>query len=240
MEVIRTMGDVSIIARRLADGHVQYGWSGNGGYFTNTGLRLLYWYQAPEDVEYLFELGQTRLIGQVGSERGGYSWYETHQLTGEGFWLGRTECIIFSRIAFVDYGYFYDLDHKWYYIIPGPFRVKLSLELIANKIDENGYEFDYLRKVEVKIANYMFNEYKEKDFEFKNFLEEKGYDSNEIPGEICQEGKNALYELFDRYSDIYKYFDDWILVRANSDYTEIEEIIMHKKNDIHIETNMWL
>lgn len=27
------MGDVSIIARRLEDGNVQYGWSGNGGYY---------------------------------------------------------------------------------------------------------------------------------------------------------------------------------------------------------------
>ena len=32
------MGDVSIIARRLADGHVQYGWSGNGGYFSMVGI----------------------------------------------------------------------------------------------------------------------------------------------------------------------------------------------------------
>lgn len=239
MEIVRTMGDVSIIARRLSDGHVQYGWSGNGGYYINTGARLLEWYQAPEDVEYLFELGQTRLIGQVGSERGGYIKYETHQLTGEGFWLGRTERMIFSKIAFVDYGYFYDLDHKWYYIVPGPFRIKFPLELIANKTDEKGYEFDYLQKVEVKIANYIFNEYKEKDSEFKNYLEEKGHDSKKILGEICQEKNNALYELFDRYWDIYKYFDDWILIRANSDYTEIEEIIMHKKKDIHIETNMW-
>lgn len=29
----QNMGDVSIIARRLTDGHVQYGWSGNGGYY---------------------------------------------------------------------------------------------------------------------------------------------------------------------------------------------------------------
>ena len=28
------MGDASIIARLLANGHVQYGWSGNGGYFS--------------------------------------------------------------------------------------------------------------------------------------------------------------------------------------------------------------
>ena len=50
------MGDTSIIARRLKNGHVQYGWSGNGGYFKNIGNRLLWWYQSPKDVEYLFSL----------------------------------------------------------------------------------------------------------------------------------------------------------------------------------------
>ena len=28
------MGDISIIARRLSDQHVQHGWSGNGGHFS--------------------------------------------------------------------------------------------------------------------------------------------------------------------------------------------------------------
>lgn len=53
------MGDASIIARLLANGHVQYGWSGNGGYFSMVGIRLLLWYQEPKNVEYLFSLGQT-------------------------------------------------------------------------------------------------------------------------------------------------------------------------------------
>lgn len=233
------MGDISIIARRLSDEYVQYGWSGNGGYFSNTGERLLDWYQAPENVEYLFELGQTRLIGQVGSESGGYGWYETHQLTGEGFWLGRTERMIFSKIAFVDYGYFYDADHKWYYVIPGPFRIKLPLELIANNTDDRGYEFDYLMKVQARIARFIFNEYKETDYSFSNYLEEKGQDSKKILDEIFQKGDNALYELFDRYREIYNYFDDWILIRADSDCTGIKDIIMQKKNDIHVETYLW-
>ena len=64
------MGDISIIARRLEDGHVQYGWSGNGGYYKVVGVRLLLWYLEPEDVEYLFGLGQTALIGKRGSEYG--------------------------------------------------------------------------------------------------------------------------------------------------------------------------
>ena len=96
------MGDISIIARRLEDGHVQYGWSGNGGYYKVVGVRLLLWYLEPEDVEYLFGLGQTALIGKPGSEYGGYRWIETHDLTGEPFWLDRSERSIFSRIAFID------------------------------------------------------------------------------------------------------------------------------------------
>ena len=93
------MGDASIIARLLANGHVQYGWSGNGGYFSMVGIRLLLWYQEPKNVEYLFSLGQTSLIGKIGSEKGGFNWYETHCPTGEPFWLATTERMIFSRIV---------------------------------------------------------------------------------------------------------------------------------------------
>lgn len=49
--------------------YVQYGWSGNGGYFRVVGLRLLVWYKAPEDVEYLFRLGQTSFIGKRKRKR---------------------------------------------------------------------------------------------------------------------------------------------------------------------------
>lgn len=93
------MGDASIIARLLANGHVQYGWSGNGGYFSMGGIRLLLWYQEPKNVEYLFSLGQTSLIGKIGSEKGGFNWYETHCPTGEPFWLANTERMIFCRIV---------------------------------------------------------------------------------------------------------------------------------------------
>ena len=64
------MGDVSIIARRLTNGMIQYGWSGNGGYFSNTGARLLTWYNEKDEtiIDALFALGQLRLIGKPGSE----------------------------------------------------------------------------------------------------------------------------------------------------------------------------
>ena len=118
------MGDTSVMARRLADGHVQYGWSGNGGYFRVVGLRLLVWYKAPEDVEYLFRLGQTSFIGKKGSEKGGFGWMETHSLTGEPCWLDQTERMIFSKMAFADYGYFYDTDQNGTILFPNHLELK--------------------------------------------------------------------------------------------------------------------
>lgn len=233
------MGDISIIARRLEDGHIQYGWSGNGGYFKVVGARLLLWYQNPEDVEYLFGLGQTRLIGKKGSEHGGYNWFDTHDLTGEAFWLGSTERIIFSKIAFVDYGYFYDLDHKWYYIVPGPFRIKMPLELIRQNLNKSGEEFDFLRKVRDKILRYILGDYVENDSEFTEYMKKEGYDLEDVIKNISIDGLLSTLEFYNKYRKIYNYFDDWILIKTNADNTEIADIILRKKGKEHIETYKW-
>ena len=66
------MGDVSIIARRLSDKYVQYGWCGNGGVFSSVGTRLWEDYNTPEMVEYLFSLGQLRSLWSPGSENSSY------------------------------------------------------------------------------------------------------------------------------------------------------------------------
>lgn len=62
------MGDISVIARRLSDKYVQYGWSGNAGYPGTVGARLWMYYNTPEMVEYLFGLGQLRQLCKPGSE----------------------------------------------------------------------------------------------------------------------------------------------------------------------------
>ncbi len=232
------MGDISIIARRLENGDVQYGWSGNGGYFEWVGKRLLSWYQNPEDVEYLFGLGQTRLIGKKGSEHGGCHWLETHDLTGERFWLSNTERSIFSKIAFIDYGYFYDLDHKWYYVVPGPFRIKIPLEMIAYNLNEEGYEFDFLQEIEDKALRSLFSNYNEMNSEFVEYMEETCC-IKEIEENICIGGRLSVREFYRKYKQMYDYFDDWILVKANADSTEIVDIVIRKKEEKHIETCEW-
>ena len=231
------MGDVSIIARRHENGMVEYGWSGNGGYFNNTGARLLEWYndKNEEIIDNLFSLGQLKFIGKPGSEYGGYTLFYSHKRTGEPHWLGKTEREIFSKIAFIDYGYFYDLDKQWYYIIPGPFRIKIPLELIENNLDENGYEFTFREEIEKLVMDEILLKYPLKHDEFKKLLNNQ---EKEIYSELIND-KFPIENLWDKYPWIFRYFDDWVLIVANNENTTIQSIEMRKKTDIHIETNKW-
>ncbi len=44
------MGDLSIIARRLSDKYVQYGFSGSGGYFKNVGFRICIYFRLEKQI----------------------------------------------------------------------------------------------------------------------------------------------------------------------------------------------
>lgn len=233
------MGDVSIIARRLAPDVVQYGWSGNGGYFKNVGLRLLEWYD-PKDgslVDYLFDLGQFMLLGHPGSEKGGYSMFKTHDLTGKPHWMGRSEREIFSKIAFIDYGYFLDSDKTWYYVNPGPFRIKIPLELIANNLDKEYYEFDFLsdlRKKVVACALGLQND------DFDAVFRENKLDRELVKDKVLSD-EYPVHRLFKDYAVIWKYFDDWVVVRADEKMEKPKEIVMRRAEtkDQHTETCFW-
>ena len=140
---------------------------------------------------------------------------------------------------FVDYGYFYDIDHRWYYVIPGPFRIKMPLELIKNRLDEDDYEFDFRDEVEAKVSSFILQDYQKYDSAFADFLKNKGYDAKTVLEEISEDGLPSPYKLFERYLYIYKYFDDWVLIKTNADNTEIAEIIVKKRSKKHVETCNW-
>ena len=54
---------------------------------------------------------------------------------------------------------------KWYYIVPGPFRIKMPLELVYNNLDEDDFEFDFLEEIQDKVLTYILTEYIEKSSE---------------------------------------------------------------------------
>lgn len=234
------MGDISIIARRLADGHVRYGWSGNGGYFKNVGLRLLAWYDDPEKVEYLFELGELSRIGKPGSEKGGLEWYYAHNLTGRPHSLGTTERQIFSKIMFVDYGYLYDTDQRWYYVIPGPFRIKIPLMHIYYATNEGKEcEFEHVREIQQEIIRYMLEDYFAGDSIFAALLREKKIDPGKLLTELLKED-DPIYRLYDHHNSLFSYFDDWVLAVTEDEDRKITRYILKPKMEKHIETIDWI
>lgn len=237
------MGDISIIARRLSDGHVQYGWSGNGGYFKARGQMLLDYYTDPEVVEYLFGLGQLRSLWEPGSENISGRVFKTVR-TGTPHNLGTTEREIFSKIMFIDYGYFYDLDSKWYYIVPGPLRIKMPLALVAHNLDERGYEFKFIDEVVIAVEKHLLGKRYQEDRAYRAYLED-----NNITAETMQDlyglldgemvGWDVLRDIRSQHRAILQYFEDWILVRADGEDKEIAEIVLQKAETPRIETIYW-
>ena len=229
------MGDISIMARRLKDGRVQYGWSGNGGHFSNVGARLLAWYDDPDKIDYLFSLGRLSLIGKPGSEHGGYPILLSHHPEGTRHWFGKSERAIFSRIAFIDYGYFYDWDETWYYIDPGPIRIKIPLMYIGEHLDKENREFEELRNIGEKLALRMIEEPG-----LTPIMKRYNVTIEELRNKILQV-KNPIHDVFyDQYRKIYKYFDDWAVVKTDNEYKCITEfLIKPKQKGKRIETIDW-
>ena len=235
------MGDVSIIARRLADGHVQYGWSGNGGYFRFLGATLLDFYTEPDMVEYLFGLGEFSMLLEPYSENSSRIWRTTP--TGRPHELGTTERDIFSKIAFIDYGYFYDTDQKWYYVQPGPFRIKIPLEMVAENVPEegSGYEFDFLRDVQRAVLRKLLDDFYSGNDDFRAYALQHGYDSQRVQ-EILRESEtddHPVYHFWKKHRALFSYFDDWAVVRPAPDGKSIGEILLRKQEEPRRETIDW-
>lgn len=117
------MGDISVIARRVSDKCIQYGWSGNGGYF-------------------------------------------------------------------------YDADQAWYYVVPGPFRLKIPLAMVAENLDDQSFEFPFLKKVDREIFSGRHTEY----------LTHSGLNIEELQkiyAELAQED-DPLYQLWNRYRSVFQ------------------------------------
>ena len=232
------MGDISIIARRLSDQYVQYGWGGNGGVYFPRGEILLEYYDDPDAVKYLFGLGQMAHIWVPYSEKTGSRF--ANQPTGQPHWVGQSEREIFSQIAFVDVGYFYDSDHTWYYIVPGPFRIKLPLSLVGANLNENRREFDFLSKVELAVLDRVA-EMCHTDPAIGERLAAKDLESavldpalEELKGE-----RWPMQEFWRKHRAVYDCFDDWVVIRPDESGKNVGEILLKPKQEPHIETIHW-
>ena len=148
---------------------------------------------------------------------------------------GRYKRDIFSRLAFVEYGYFYDLDYTWYYIIPGPMRIKIPLKYIANHLDEDDFEFDERNKIQKDLAMRMLEEPK-----VKNIIKKYKTTPEEIREEIIQSEFPINRIIFDKYRNIHNYFDDWAVLKTDEAYENITDFLIRpRQKGKRVETIDW-
>lgn len=232
------MGDTSIIARRLSDQYVQYGWGGNGGVYFPMGEILLEYYDDPDAVKYLFNLGQLAHVWYPHSEETGSVF--SNRPTGQPHWVGESEREIFSQIAFVDVGYFYDSDHIWYYVMPGPFRIKLPLSLVGANLNEDRREFDFLGKVELAVMDRVA-EMCRTDPTIGERLAAKNLEST-VLDPVLEELKGERWPIqafWEKHKAVFDCFDDWAVIRPDESEKNVGEILLKPKPEPRIETILW-
>ena len=231
------MGDISIMARRLTDDTIQYGWCGNGGYFCNVGDTLLNQYDSPEMVDYLFSLGELQFLGMPHSENGGYGFLHTTVLNNTPHSIGKSEREMFSQVAFADYGYFYDSDNRWYYVIPGPVRVKMPLMLINNNLDNRNQEFGFCKEVERTVTKNVLEL-----FLSSSSAQEKmdllKLDTEQLRFAFAERNYD-MYNCWNKYGFVFKTLDDWCVIDCDEEYKNVIGCKLKLKSDTHIETINW-
>ena len=238
------MGDVSIIARRLSDKYVQYGWGGNGGVFSSLGTRLWEDYNSPEMVEYLFSLGQLRSLWSPGSEKSSYL-FRTEP-TGEPHWVGTSELDIYSKIAFVDHAYLYDSDNQWYYIAPLVKWTKIPISLLVAHLNERGDILPEFRiALEAAVFDAVHSCYRS-DEQFHTYVTDLGCDDDRMEKfrqTIGNSGDKLFYfdnrELLEALQKLYRYFAPWAVVKGDKSGRAIGRVTLKAKSEPYIETIFW-
>lgn len=191
-------------------------------------------------------MGQMKLVGMPGSENGGAPYLYTHQPDGMPHWLGTSEREIFCKIAFVDYGYFYDLDNIWYYVIPGPFRIKIPLAYIGEHLDESDYEFDERDRISRRLAEYILGDCYASDPSLQAVVRKEYPQGIEAIREdvlSASERDDPCVRLWERYKAIYERLDDWVVVNVSEDLSEITGFLVRgnqsKRKAKRVETIEW-
>ena len=178
------MEQISVIAARLKNGCVQYGWSSGGR--IEIGRRLLRYYPSPESVLALFDLGKAHRC--------------------------RSERDIFNEKPDAVNAFFYEeRDKGWYDILRGPFMIKTPLELFLYETDQRGREIsEFTRLIEKGLIEYMLWEYITRDEIFEELVKKNCGDAGRLLERILayESPMTALYEM----KWLYCYFDHWAAV----------------------------
>ena len=233
------MGTINILARRRADGAVQYGWSGSW-HPKNVGEVLIAWYRNDAMVDYLFSMGQVANLGSPLSETCGGRDPECRTCpTGTPYWTADSESEIFSRVPLIDAAYFYDADKHWYYVTPRPMMIKIPLELMEWHLHSVDSIQAYRQIIEGIVAIRILIDRPKTDPEFADLLEQTMSDGRQKLIDAILASKTPLHKIADDWTELLDYFDRWVVVVPDEGYKEVSDVLLHKASPDRKETIDW-
>ena len=118
----------------------------------------------------------------------------------------------------------------------------MPLELIGNHLDENSYEFDFIGTDVETLVIQKIHEIYQTDKTLQDRLNAEGIDGAQFEAAIedcLAQESHPVYRLYEKHQRIFKQFDDWALIKANGDNTDITDVIMKLREEQHIETINW-
>ncbi len=141
--------------------------------------------------------------------------------------------------------YFYDIDDKWYYVLPNTFLIKVPLEYLGVRYIKSKGEFnscDECVQIDKLVAKCILEEWYSTNDCFQSYVCEhypQGIES--IKQDVYNGEDNPCHLLYLKYSLIYEWFDDWAVVNINESNTEIEGIVLRPRQDEEnrVETIDW-
>ena len=118
----------------------------------------------------------------------------------------------------------------------------MPLDFVYENIDENGYEFDFIKKMQKYLLNYLHTVYLSDDAHYKELVDSvinkeqqkrsEPFDHDIMLKELCDD-KFPVECFYHNYRQLFDYFDDWIVIDSDM------KIKCRKNEDNHIETIEW-
>jgi hypothetical protein len=116
------------------------------------------------------------------------------------------------------------------------------------KNSEDGYwgpeERPFLQTLDVKIIEAITENWYHQDEEFRIFAIDLGYTEEKMAvlrsqaEELVAEKRYALCKFYEENIQLAQYFDRWVVVRDTPE-GKVGEIVLQKRTESHVETNLW-
>lgn len=229
------MSNKNLIARRLpGTALVQYGQGGSDEPFERMCWNLITLYKTPKDVDYLFSLGQVSHVGIPNQHNIKFESNHQNRPIGKAHLIAASERSIFDLTKTAGPSFIYENNGEWYCIIPGPFKIKIKAAFMHELYaywDTRLMADDVFPSINRMLISYILEQYYASNTEFQKVVEKVKVKRIEDIREDILNDENPEIALYEKFPNIFNYFDDWVLAMPNEEGDDISHFILRKRDE---------